>query len=75
MSAAVPAAALAAAWDAFVAAEDRDDDYAAALRAAVSAAAPLIVAAELRCLAERIEGDARGYEVLRERASELEALT
>jgi len=75
VSAAVPAAALAAAWDAFVAAEDRDDDYAAALRAAVSAAAPLIVAAELRCLAEQIEGDARGYEVLRERASELEALT
>ena len=75
MSAAVPAAALAAAWDAFVVAEDWDDDYAAALRAAVSAAAPLIVAAELRRLAERIEGDARGYEVLRERADELEDLT
>jgi len=45
------------------------------LRAAVDAAAPRIVAAELRRLAERIEGDARGYEVLRERASELEALT
>ena len=72
---AVPAAALSAAWDAFMAAEDRDADYAMVLRAAVQAAAPLIVVAELRRLAERIEGDARGHEVLRERAGELEAGT
>ncbi len=72
MSAAVPGAAMAAAWEAFVAAEDRDEDYARVLRAAVTAAAPLIVAAELRRLAERIAGDPRGHEVLRDRASELD---
>ncbi|MGH3834466.1 MAG: hypothetical protein ACRDSF_01995 [Pseudonocardiaceae bacterium] len=75
---AVPPHAWAAAGAAFVAALDWaggdvrrawPDDL---VEAAVHAAAPLIVAAELRQLAQQIEGDARGYLRLRARADELD---
>ena len=64
---------LSPAWEAYLAEEGHSDHPTEMVRQAVMAAAPLIVADELRRPAECIEGDARGHEVLRERTDEIEA--
>ena len=51
--------AMAAAWEAFAVSEHGTDDYRVAVEAAVLAAAPAIVASELRRLAEQFDLDGR----------------